>query len=232
MAGAQVLDCWNLALSYLDLSQNIKSITENSPQAGYCNQFWDRARKIILEQCYWSFATKAVQMTLLLDQGLLPVSQLVMPGWRFVYQRPVDCLKAQAVTTQYGLRANPYMMYWWQTTSNIPVQWSTYRPPWAEMLDMIGTPPGQTWDILTDQQGAWLVYTTDPPNFALWPETAVDCAAWQLATLISGPASANQKAKQNAIKMAQLSLSRALATNLNEQQTDPYPESPSITVRM
>jgi hypothetical protein len=228
MAGAQVLAWWNLALSYLDLSQNVKSITENSPQAGYCNQFWDRARKIVLEQCYWSFATKAVAMSLLLDQGLIPVSQIIMPGWRFIYQRPVDCLKAQAVTTQYGIRANPYMMYWWQTTSNIPIQWSTYRPPWAEMMD----PSGQSWDIMTDQDSAWLVYTTDPPNFGIYPETAVDCIAWQLSTLIAGPASANQKAKQNAIKMAALSLSRALATNLNEQQTDPYPESPSITVRM
>jgi hypothetical protein len=56
--------------------------------------------------------------------------------------------------------------------------------------------------------------------------------AWQLAVLIAGPASANQKAKEMAYKMAPLMMSRALAQNLNEQQTDPYPQSPSIQIRL
>lgn len=233
MSGAGQLDVYNIALSYLDLSQNIKSLTENSPQAGYCNQFYDRARKIVLEQCYWSFATRAVALTLLVDQQTLSTSALYYPGWRFIYQRPVDCLKAQAVTTQLGLRANPYLSYWWNAaTSSIPVMWNNFRPPWNEVLDFVKTPTGQAIDIVTDQDSAWLVYTIDPPNMAILPEVFIDCVAWQLATLIAGPASANQKAKEMALKMAPLSMSRALAQNLNEQQPDDYPASPSIAARM
>lgn len=230
MAGAGQLDAYNLALSYLDLSQSIQSLQEKSPQAGYCNRFWDRARRLVLEQCYWSFATRTAALPLLLDQISLPISALVFPGWRFIYSRPTDCLKAQAVTTQYGLRVNPYLSTYW--SYGMAQFWGPNRPPWVEMLDQVSTPPGQSIDILTDEANAWLIYTVDPPNLAILPEVFVDCVAWQLATLIAGPASANQRAKDTALKMAPLSLSRALAQNLNEQQTDPYPQSPSIQVRL
>jgi len=232
MSGAGQIDVYNIALSYLDLSQRVQSLTESTAQAGYCNQFYDRARKIVLEQCYWTFATRAASLTLIIDQQTLPTSDLFSPGWRFIYQRPNDCLKAQAVTTQLGLRAYPYMSYWWNCGSSVPVMWGNYRPPWTEVLDYVNTPMGQSIDIVTDQDSAWLVYTVDPPNIAILPETFIDCVAWQLCTLIAGPSSANQKAKEMALKMAPLSLSRALAQNLNEQQPDEYPQSPSISVRM
>jgi hypothetical protein len=228
-----ILDCWNLALSHLDVAQRVQSQTENSVQAGACNQFYDRARKLVLEQCYFSFSTKSAALALLLDQETLTAtSQIIYPGWRYIYSRPDDCLKAQAVTTQFGLRTYPWLSYWWQNSNSFgPALWGPYRPPWKEALDQIASPPGQTIDILTDQDQAWLVYTTDI-NIAVATETFLDCVAWQLSTLIGGPISANQKAKEMAQKMAPLSLSRALAQNLNEEQPDPYPDSPSIQCRL
>lgn len=231
MSGATVLDIYNLALSYLDSSQRVLSLTDNSAQAGYCNAFYARSRQLVLEQCYWSFATRAVQLTLLADQENLPAGQpLYYPGWRFIYARPTDCLKAQAVTTQYGLRANPFFSYWWYPIG--AQSWGPYRPPWIEALDYVNIPTGQSIDILTDQDDAWLVETIDPPDVTILPETFISCVAWQLAAQIAGPASANQKAKEIAIKMAPLALSRALAQNLNEMQEDPYPDSPSIQARL
>lgn len=228
MSGANELDIWNLALSHLDLSQRVQSVTEQSPQAGYCRQFYDRARKYILEQCYWSFATTAKALPLLLDQQTISVqSSIIFPGWRYIYSRPLDCLMAQAVTTLYGLRINPRLGSYFGTYNS----WSQNRPAWTEMLDQVQTNPGQTIDILTDQSNAWLVYTVDVTNVGVFSETLVDCIAWQMGTLISGPASANQKAKEMCLKMAPLALSRALAQNLNEQQEDPYPDSPSIQAR-
>ncbi len=232
MSGFQI-DCYNLALSHLDLSKRVESLTEQTPQAGYCNTFYDRARKLVLEQCYFSFSTKATALALLLDQQTVANSgQIVYPGWRYVYQRPQDCLKAQVVTTQYGIRQFPMMAYWWGMANGYSNNqgWGPLRPPWAEMLDQIQTPPGQSIDILTDQAQAWLIYTTDI-DIAVASETFLDCVSWQLATLISGPVSASASAKKMAQTMAPLSLSRALAQNLNEQQTDPYPDSPSIQAR-
>lgn len=230
MSGGSQLDVYNLALSYLGLSQRVQNVDEDSAQAGFCNAFYDRARKIVLEQCYWTFATRTVALTLLVDQSQSALSSITAPGWRFVYQRPQDCLKAQGVTTQYGLRVNPFLAYWWSNSA--PSVAGPYRPPWTETLDFTGANPGQAIVILTDLDSAWLVYTLDPPNISILPETFIDCVAWQLSTLISGPVSANVKARELAIKMASQSLSRALAQNLNEQQPDQYPESPSIQARL
>jgi hypothetical protein len=228
----QILDCYNLALAHLDLSQRVESVTEQSVQAKTCSAFYDRARKKVLEQCYFSFSTKTAALALLLDQSTITnVSQTVYPGWRYIYQRPQDCLKAQAVTSWYGLREYPFLSSWWGGPQGQNYTgWGPYKPPWCEMLDQIQTPPGQAIDILTDQGGAWLVYTTDI-DISVASETLLDCVAWELACDIAGPVSANQKAKEAALKMAPLSLSRALAQNLNEQQTDPYPQSPSISAR-
>lgn len=232
MSGGSQLDAYNLALAYLGTSKRIQSITEQTPEAGYCNTFWDRARKIVLEQCYWTFATRAVALAPLLDQLLISdPSQLMYPGWRFVYQRPVDCLKAQAVTTLYGLRAQPNFSYWWQAPGTQPML-NPYRPPWTEALDYVNkNSPAQQVDILTDQESAWLVYTTDISPTVM-SETLLDCVAWQLAVRIAGPVSGNAAITKLAIQEAPLALSRALAQNLNEQQPDAYPRARSLQARV
>ncbi len=233
MSGAAPVDIYNLALSALGTSLTVQNINEPSVQAGVCNRFYDRARKKVLEQCYWSFATKTAALALLLDQETLTSdADIVFPGWRFIYARPADCLKAQAVTTIYGLRVRPALGYWWNNPSmlgGVP-SWGPWRPPWAEMLDEVNSPVQQSTDIVTDQDEAWLVYTTDPPTF-LYPETMVECVSLHLAELIAGPISSNGTRVNDVTKLAALSLSRALAQNLNEQQTDPYPDSPSIQAR-
>ena len=231
MAGAQQLDVYNLALSYLGTSQRVQSLTEQTPAAGYCNTFYPRARKFVLEQGYWSFATRAVALALLVDQvNAASSAAIIYPGWRFIYSRPNDCLKAQAVTSQFGIRANPWMSYWWQNTAP---RWGPFLPPWKESLDYTNVAnPGQAIDILTDQDAAWLIYTTDPPNVGLLSETFMDCVALNLALRIAGPVSATPMAKKDTEAKSILALSRALAQNLNEEQTDAYPESPSIQARL
>ena len=235
MSGATQVDCYNLALGYIGTSLTVQSPTEPTPQAGACNMFWDRARKVVLEQCYWSFATRAVALNLLLDQSQVSsTSQIIYPGWRYIYARPVDCLKAQVVTTQFGIRANPWMSYWWQISNvayGAPL-WGPFRPPWKEALDYTQASPGQQVDILTDQDGAWLIETIDPPNLGIVSETFIDCVALQLALRIAGKVSANRAFVEKCEKTAPLALSRALAQNLNEEQPDAYPESPSIQGRL
>jgi hypothetical protein len=229
------LDVWNRSLANLGIGQQVASETETSPQATWCKTYWDAARKMVLERCYWSNSTKAAALNLLLDQSTLTSSSaIIMPGWRYIYARPNDCLKAQVVTTQFGIRANPWMSYWWQISNvayGAPL-WGPFRPPWTEMLDQIQTPPGNSIDILTDQDGAWLIYTTDIVNIALYPETMCDAIAWQMSIWISGPASASAEMRKLAAAEAPKSLGVALAQNLNEQQPDAYPESPSIQARL
>lgn len=228
---ASQTDVYNLALSHIDISQTVQSLGDTGAAASACNRWYDFARKRVLERCFWDFATKTVALQLLLDQSTLSnQSQLVFPGWRYIYQKPQDCLRALAVTTQYGLRLNPFTRSWWYDMSQAP-QWGPYRPPWRECIDTLQQPPGQSVDILTDQDSAWFVYVQDVTNVGLWTMAFMEAVAWNLAVPIAGPLSANQKAKEMAIKMADLSITSAVMIQLNEQQPDPYPDSPAITAR-
>lgn len=229
---ASLLDVYNLALTNLDISQPVNSVNDQTPAAGVCNRYYDFARQTVLEKAHWGFATKMAALALLLDQSTVATqAAMVFPGWRYVYAKPTDCLRALAVTTQYGIRLNPYTRSWWYDMSQAP-QWGPYRPPWREAIDVINPAgPGNAVDILTDQDNAWFVYVTDPTNVNIWSQAFKDCVAWHLSVRIAGPLSANQIAKQNAIKMAKDSLTDALLIDLNEQQPDPYPDSPAITAR-
>jgi hypothetical protein len=229
---ASKLDVWNLALTNLDLSTTIQDANDNSAAAGVCKRYYDFARQRVLEKAHWGFATKMAALALLLDQSTVATqAAMVFPGFRYVYAKPVDCLRGLAVTTQYGIRLNPFTRSWWYDMSQAP-QWGPYRPPWREAIDVINLAGmGNAVDILTDQDSAWFVYVTDATNVNIWTQAFKDCVAWNLSVRIAGPLSANQVAKQNALKMAKESLTDALLIDLNEQQPDPYPDSPAITAR-
>ncbi len=228
---ASEVDVWNLALTHLDISQQVQSINDDTPAAIQAGRWYDFARKRVLERCYWNMATKTVALQLLLDQSTLSTqSQLVFPGWRYIYQKPIDCLRGLYVTTQYGMRLNPYTRSWWYDMSQAP-QWGPYRPPWRECIDTLQQPPGQSVDILTDQDSAWFVYVQDVTNVGLWTMALMEAVAWNMAVPMAGPLSANQKAKEMAIKMADISITSAMMIDLNQQQPDPYPDSPAITAR-
>jgi hypothetical protein len=224
------IDFYNLALQSLDLSQTVQTI--NDPVAGILNRYWDYARKKVLEKCYWEVATKAVALTLLLDQSTLTLqSQLLFPGWRYIYQKPGDCIRGLYVATQYGMRLNPFTRSWWYDMSQAP-QWGPYRPPWRQ-ANFDGTNPNLTYKgtgILTDQDSAWFYYVQDI-DISLYTQAMFEAVAWNLAVPIAGPLSANQTAKKNAIDMADKSILSAMMIDLNQSQPDPYPDSPAITAR-
>lgn len=71
----------------------IVSITDNTENARKANRVYDIARRSILSECLWSFAT---------TRATLSVSAVVMPfyypGEGYVYVRPSDCLKIFATS--------------------------------------------------------------------------------------------------------------------------------------
>lgn len=227
---ASQVDVYNMALNFLDVSEVVRSVNDNSPVAGACNRWYDWARKKVLESAWWDFATKTPALGLLLDQSTVLQTAVVYPGWQYVYARPVDCFRFLAVTNYRGLRNNQYRAFWRSPDS--PIGWGPYRAPFQEALDQIATLPGQSLNILTDQPTAYGVYVTDVQNVGLWTSSFQEAVAWQLAVPIAGPVSANQNAKKLAVEMSQRSITTALAVGLNERQNDPYPESPAISCRL
>jgi hypothetical protein len=228
---ASQLDVYNMSLAMLDTSQSVQSINDKSEAAGACNRFYDWARKKVLEGAFWDFATKAPALSLVVDQSTLAANAVIYPGWRFVYSRPTDCLRFLAITTQYGLRTNPFKTFWWGSDRPF-IGWGPFRPPFVQAIDQVNsTNPNQSINLLTDQMNAYGVYVTDVTNVGLWTQSFMEAVAWQLAVPVAGPVSANQEAKKNAIAMAKASIVTALQVEFGQRQDDSYPESPAITAR-
>lgn len=232
---ASEVDIWNLALTYLDLSDVVHSPNDQGEAAAVCKRWYNHARRKVLASAHWDFAMKFPALALVLDQTTLPTTTpYPYPGWRYVYRRPQDCLRFLSVSTQYGIRANPFPAFWWNLCGASGVSansWGPWRPPFSEMLDTIGTPANQAINIVTDQSAAFGVYVADVTNVNIFSPHLREAIAWELAIPIAGPLSANQNAKKNAEVMARASLTSALGVTLNEKQPDPYPNSPAITCR-
>lgn len=227
------LDVYNQALANLGSSATVKSLNDNSEQAGACNTHYDWARKYVLEHAAWDFAAKMPALALVLDQNTLPTNKIIYPGWRYVYARPNDCLRFLSVTTQYGLRVNPFLAFWWRAGAMdcSAGSWGPFRPPFRQVVDQVSPQPNNSVNILTDQDSAYGVYVTDVTNVNLWTQSFFSAVAWHLATKIAGPISANAGEKDKAIKMALASISDAYSVDIGQGQPDPYPDSPAITAR-
>ena len=211
-------------------------MNDASPAAGACARWYDFARKRVLEKGQWDFAVKIIPLSLLLDQNTLTVAQVIYPGWRYVYARPTECLRALAVTTNFGLRVNPFLAFWWRAGAMdcSAGSWGPFTPPWRQVLDQgVANPnnPGAATNILTDQDSAYLAYVADVTNVNLWNQAMFEAVAWNLSAPIAGPVKASEGKKQLAVKMADLSINNAIAIDLSQKQPDPYPDSPNITAR-
>lgn len=231
---ASKVDVWNLSLSMLGSSQTIQSPNDPSEPAGSCNRHYDTARQWVLESAPWDSATKMPAMSLVLDQNTLPTNQIIYPGWRYVYQRPTDCLRFLWVTTQYGLRVNPFLAFWWRAGAMdcSAGSWGPFRPPYREVVDQTNQAnPNNSINILTDQDSAYGVYVTDLQNVNLWSQRLKIAVAAKLATFIAGPISANAALAKEAEDRSRASISEALQLAFNERVEDPYPDSPAITAR-
>ena len=87
---ASQADICNLALSKIGDTAQIASITEASPQAKHCKQWYDIARDKALSDGRWGFATRRI---------LGPAVALpdTVTQWRFAYGVPASCLDILAV---------------------------------------------------------------------------------------------------------------------------------------
>lgn len=75
----------NMALSHIRIASEVADLdTERSQEANTINRFLDVARKEVLSEYDWPFATKFVTLGL--------VAECPTEEWRYSYQYPSDCL--------------------------------------------------------------------------------------------------------------------------------------------
>ena len=187
---------YNMALAAVGVSRFIQSPKEQSLEAMTCNVFWDTARDQCLQEAPWGFAMRFSTLQLI---------DKVIPGWKFAYTCPVDCLQSRYIVGHY---------HW----ENIPFQ--TVEDELSGRLC-----------IATNHANATLAYTARVTTEGLWSPTFVTALKWLLASMIVSPLSANPKYAETAGKAYEAAISKAAALSMNENITRPEPESELIRAR-
>lgn len=84
----------NVALSHLNIGKEIANVeTEQSQEASACRRYFDLARKSVLRDFAWPFATRFATLSLVEED---PTDE-----WDYSYRYPVDCVKLRRFVTGY-----------------------------------------------------------------------------------------------------------------------------------
>lgn len=182
----------NLAISHLGSGKTIANVeTEKSQEAASCRIFFDLARDATLEDFPWSFATKIMALDLIEED---PNDE-----YDFSYRYPSNALKF--IKIQSGIRNDNR-----QT-----------RVTYKIGYDSTGK------IIFTDQDDAIGEYIIRVSDVALYTQSFCIALSYRLAAFIApqivGVANAASASKLM-LDLYQMSLTRAQANNLNEQQPD------------
>ena len=80
----------NRALALTGISSTISALDENSGESHICTQYFESTYEAFLAEHAWRFANRTVYLNLI-DTEIYPLD--IIPGWRFSYQYPGDCLR-------------------------------------------------------------------------------------------------------------------------------------------
>lgn len=90
------VDICNLALANIGSKSRIDSLTEASPEAAACRQFYEICRDTVLSAHNWGFARKVVALA---ETANTPLDT----KWAVEYAYPSDCLKLRKILPEASL---------------------------------------------------------------------------------------------------------------------------------
>lgn len=213
---ASEADVANLALGRLRVSSFITALSDQNNEARLCSRFFNQCRQEVLRAFPWNFASK--------PQALAEVVGQEYPGWTYVYQYPDDCLRIHAVSDVSGIRDVGSAVY--------SSRWRDFDVMCKRWPFRIGLKDDNASRVvMSDMPSAYAFFTADVETIGVWPPDAVSALAWRLAVEIGGPLQADSSVRQDAANGYALSLAGAAASSMNEAQSDPVPDSPSISCR-
>lgn len=196
-----IVSICNLALTNLG-KENISALSEPTPEARACNQFYSHVLDLLLQSYPWRFAGKTLSMAEVINDR---------PGaWGYAYRRPIDCLKIRWMRREYSL----------------------VDPSPLSSQDEITTPfdfEGET--IYCDLSPAFLRYTqrlTDPSRFS---PLFVEAMAWHLAVRLAMPLTRDSKVRADAYQLARVAKNDAAEADANEVRETSDHESDFIRGR-
>lgn len=220
---ASKIDICNQALARIR-SQPINSLTESSLQAQYCVLFYKSSLEFMLRDSPWSFAKKQI--------ALAPVSDELF-SWVYTYQYPSDCLNISRLmsaanklsTSSSGNAIRPD--YYDDNPLNDYASRTLQIP--FEVLNS-----SNNLVIGANEPDLWIeynIYVDDPNKF---DSQFINAFTWYLASEIAVPiigGDTGRAARNDALKMYQLTLNSANSSNSNERYNGSARESDFILSR-
>jgi hypothetical protein len=195
------IDICNMALNQLK-ARNILSFEENTEEAYQCRRLYHFARGFLLRQQPWGFARRLAPLALTVYES---------PLWRFLYAYPLDCLYIRRLfsarrpdRTDYGRQGR-----------EVEKAWEVFSVSEAEKV------------IGANLKEAYLDYTYDIKNAALFPPDFVTALYYYLASELAVALSADANLKQLNFQLMQNALRESAKNNYNEAK-DRYRPSGSI----
>lgn len=212
MAG--LADLFTLSLSTLGIAETVDDPAATNHTASTLRKFWPMARDQVLRDFPWACVRKS---------RVLSLHEQDIPGWKYCYNYPTDCILALAVMPESGLRSRTLWRDCWENHQAHRPQ----RYPFERQLRDDNT--GQV--IATDLESAYLLYIARVENPAVYDVGLFSTAAARLAVL-SGP---TFKVKPDMLQRAEnfyaVERSTAAANDLNECEPDQEPTTPSLVAR-
>ena len=201
MASSNTEIC-NMALSHIGIGNEINNLTsEKSAEAGACRRFYEIARKQVLSDFSWPFATKFLSLALIEED---PTTE-----WAFSYRYPSDCLDFRRILS--GTRNDTKQ-------SRIPFRLGN---------DDSGT---LIYTDMQDAIAEYTVDISEVSRFASDFTLALSFLLAALITpRMTG--SDRFKISQQMYQLYQAQLSMAKANAMSEEQADELPQSEFIRAR-
>jgi len=192
----------NMAISHLGIGKEIANLeTEQSSEASACRRFYDSARKAVLGDIYWSFATKFATLNL--------IESSPNDEWDYSYRYPTDCLDFRRILS--GMR---------QDTANSRIIYKLGQDTSGRLI----------YTDQENAEAEYTVNVEDPGLFTEEFILALSFRlASYIAPRITG--GDPFKMKEEMLGQYEIELGKAKKKNLNEENLDRIPQSEFITTR-
>lgn len=208
----------NMALTRIGSTQIIQSLDvtiDRSNEAAQLALWYFADRDAELTDWPWPFATKYAALNQVSTQGV-PAN----PEWIYSYRYPADCLSVRRIVCgQVVTNAQPVVPLTTlpgQTFQNlVPLRQDGDAYPWPFEIGSDDT--GRL--VYTDAQTAWIRYTRQVEDAALFSRDFADMLAWRVAMDLYGLARSDER-RAACEKMYERTKMLARSRALNEAQAD------------
>ncbi|BCS54781.1 hypothetical protein [Geobacter sp. SVR] len=208
MANDEVAIC-NRALSRIGVTTKIPSLDVRTKEAIELNAVFEDVRDAVLAAAHWPFARKIIALQ---KTGEAPFR------WLYRYEYPNDCVAIRFLYPPIsgGRDAEGFRL----ALQENPIKYE------------IGLDENNAQTICTDTDLAVIEYTARVKNPRQFDAKFSSALAWALAAEVALPLAKTLDHSRNALAMYEKEISEAIAKALNEERSDPPPESEFVLARL